>query len=688
MTPTPTLTPSDTPTPENPSGIDTPTPGAETPTEVEEQVNTPAADTPTPGITPFPTPAETATPAIPPPEFVRSFFLHPSFSLFTQPVSVPQADGFSSSDLGYAVTALTGSNERQFISFDRYGRIFQRDLPLSQEEFSGTSLVDGSDTFGHFFEAPPETRRFRFERFNLDETVGAMTSVEHLGADAIAFSFAGSETGTVMAVLKYPNVILVHRFDADGNYLGANEFTTPSSLPSNPTVMKAAVSGDRIGVLYSSNYIASFGTSSPLQLWITDMDGTVLTETAVTIPVDLYRDSFTGGGQGRFFFVGTNGQLYRLSEIGIEMETALSQPSLGGMVWHDDLLYLLDETNHEIWGYNEDGIPRNGPISIFPPDWDRTPQWLRLKKSGPDLGAFFTDPSTNDSVYYMQIEAGIMATPTPLPAAGISTGATMTVPLFSGAEIELVLIPKGTYLRGSPDSEEGRRPNEGPQHYVTIRNDFLISRHEVTNKLFRLFDPTHQDRTSHGINVGESEFPVVWTTWDEANAFCDWLSSMTEYTFSLPTEAEWEYVCRSGTESRRPWDWLFTEGGEGTIDDLVCNYANTADLQASSGWRATDSVGCDDGFPGPAPVGSFPANAFGVYDMMGNAREWCSDWFGLYESDSLTDPSGPSFGYSRVIRGGSWQDGPDVIRSAFRSGRAPSEATDDVGFRVVVRGTN
>lgn len=626
----------------------------------------------------------TDTPSIPPPEFVRVFGLHPPLSLFNKPVQLPDANGFSASELGYAVTALTESSERLFISIDRNGRIFQRDLPHSQSDYSGTSLVDGYSTFGHFFESPSDTRRFRFERFNLDETVGSMTSVEHLGADAIAWAFGGSDTGTVMAVLKYPDRIALHRFDAEGLYLGVMEFTTSPALPQDPVKTLVAVSGSRIGVIYSSNYNPTYGTSSPYRLWIVDMNGTVLTENAVVIPADLYKDMFTGDGQGRFFMVGSKGQLYRLSETGIESVTTISLPSLEGMVWHDDLLYLLDGTNHEIVGVNEEGILRNGPISIYPPGWSDTPEWLRLKKSGPDLGAFFTDPEKNDSVYYVQIEAGMMATPTPKPSEGITSGATKSIDLFNSVAIEMVLIPHGTYIQGSPDDEEGRRPNESPRHYVTIRNDFLISRYEITNKLYRLFDANHQDRIMYGYNLGESEAPVVWITWEEANEFCEWLSSMTDYAFSLPTEAEWEYVCRAGSDTRRPWD-ASQAGDSSNEDELVCTHANTADSQANAEWGASKYVECEDGYPGPAPAGSFPPDAFGVCDMMGNVREWCADWFGMYESTSQTDPTGPAFGQSKVIRGGSWKDGPDIIRSAFRSGRAPGEADDAIGFRVVIR---
>ncbi|MEW6236998.1 MAG: SUMF1/EgtB/PvdO family nonheme iron enzyme [Candidatus Omnitrophota bacterium] len=686
---TSTSTPTRTSTPTMPPDIlhtpePLPTSGVFTPTPKDNPESTPGSGGTTPGnsdstpvyFTPTPIPP-TPMPADP----VRQWNLHRALSLFSEPVVPPGVGGIASSEEGYAVYVQTQTQEPRFIAIDRFGRIFSRDIPISLSKFSGLSMVDGGTHFGEFFENPADTRRFLFERFTLWQTMGNPIVIDHLGADAIRWSFGGAESGYAMTVLRHPDIVAAHRLNSEGEYLGVTEIQSPIPLPLEPYLMSTAVSGGVIGVLYSSNYNQTSYSSAPLFLRLIGLDGELLTTEAISITADLAGESFTGDGEGNFY-LGTTSRygprLLRITDGAVALERILPVKQLIDIAWQDNLLWALDGSNHTMQGFNEDGELKAGPVSIYPPSWDTTLQWLRLKKSGPDLGAFFTDYTTRSSVYYMQVESGPMVTPTPTPASGVPTGATIAVELAEGIALDMVQVSAGTFTMGSPETEEGRQKNEGPQHLVTITKKFYISRYEITNAQYQLFDSKHSSSSSGAMGQEEERLPVVSLSWNKAVEFCDWLSAETDYTFSLPTEAEWEYVCRGGTQTRRPW-------GDDPNDDMACAWANTADVSSATNFAFKSLFPCDDGYPGLALIGSFPTNPFGVNDMMGNVWEWCQDWFGMYTSDPAADPSGPPTGQSRVFRGGSYQDGPSKIRSAYRSGLPPGESHPAIGFRVVIR---
>ena len=172
------------------------------------------------------------------------------------------------------------------------------------------------------------------------------------------------------------------------------------------------------------------------------------------------------------------------------------------------------------------------------------------------------------------------------------------------------------------------------------------------------------------------EHPVVNVSWNDAVAFCQWLSRSEGKTYRLPTEAEWEYACRAGTTSR------YYIGDE---PEKLAEVGNTEDaaylrIFGSPPW----AILADDGYAFTAPVGRFRPNAFGLYDMHGNASQWCSDWWGYdyYQSCPLDDPPGPAKSDSRVHRGGGWHGGPCECRSASREAAPPYQPFFDVGFRV------
>jgi formylglycine-generating enzyme len=178
----------------------------------------------------------------------------------------------------------------------------------------------------------------------------------------------------------------------------------------------------------------------------------------------------------------------------------------------------------------------------------------------------------------------------------------------------------------------------------------------------------------------KGDHPVVYVSWDDAGAFCEWLSKKSGRTVALPTEAQWEYACRAGTTTAYPW---------GDEPDDGKGWANAGDQSlknklpnAPAGWTF---FSWDDGFVFTSAVGQFKANAFGLYDMIGNVFEWCQDWYGDYGKDSITDPTGPDTGHLRVLRGGSWCSlSPGVCRSAYRGRGYPFYRREFRGFRVGV----
>ena len=226
----------------------------------------------------------------------------------------------------------------------------------------------------------------------------------------------------------------------------------------------------------------------------------------------------------------------------------------------------------------------------------------------------------------------------------------------------MVYIPGGSFLMGSPKTEEGRFDIEGPQHRVEIA-PFYMGRYPVTQAQYQAVMGENPSRFK-----GENN-PVERVSWHKAKEFCQKLSEQTGKTYRLPSEAEWEYACRAGTTT----PFYFGE----TISTDQANYDGSR----------TYGNGKKGVFRGKTtPVGSFPPNAFGLYDMHGNVLEWCEDvWHDNYEGAPddgrpwLTggDPS------SRMLRGGSWDNYPRYCRCAVRLRVDPDYGDDIVGFRVV-----
>jgi formylglycine-generating enzyme required for sulfatase activity len=241
-----------------------------------------------------------------------------------------------------------------------------------------------------------------------------------------------------------------------------------------------------------------------------------------------------------------------------------------------------------------------------------------------------------------------------------------TEALGNGVALTMVKIPGGKFMMGSPESEKDRGKNESPQHQVTVP-EFYLAQTLVTQAQYQAIMGN-----SDSYFKGNDKLPVEQVSWLDAVEFCEKLSQKTNRTYRLPSEAEWEYACRAG--SKTPYAF-----GE-TINPAVVNYNGNFPYggAAEGEYRAKTT-----------PVGSFPPNLFGLYDMHGNLWEWCLDEYINNYNGAPTDGSARGNINSRdkntntVLRGGSWVNDAQNCRSAFRFYSAASDRSDLIGFRVV-----
>jgi formylglycine-generating enzyme required for sulfatase activity len=287
--------------------------------------------------------------------------------------------------------------------------------------------------------------------------------------------------------------------------------------------------------------------------------------------------------------------------------------------------------------------------------------------------------------------------------------------------MKLTLIPSGEFMMGSGESAEATAAffkkaygvglltamlftSEHPQHRVRITRPLYLGTYHVTRGQFRQFvadtgyktDAERQNGPPAGdwnpdkqkFEVGPrhcwwypdfeqtDEHPVVYVSWNDAVAFCQWLGKKEGKTYRLPTEAEWEYACRAGTTTR------YHSGDDPETLAQVGNVADATLKAKKPVWRFT--IKASDGYAFTAPVGQFKPNSFGLYDMHGNAWQWCADWYGAdyYAKSPLDDPTGPESGSLRVLRGGAWDERQYNARSAKRARFAPDISDDYSGFRV------
>lgn len=270
----------------------------------------------------------------------------------------------------------------------------------------------------------------------------------------------------------------------------------------------------------------------------------------------------------------------------------------------------------------------------------------------------------------------------------------------------LVVIPIGNFLMGSPGNEANHDANESPEHRVQIQRPFAMASTETTLTEFRRFvnDTGHvtvaekegwslyydekngRIAQSKGIDwrndyVGGKarvSDPIIHVAWRDAAAYAAWLTEKTGFNYRLPSEAEYEYVLRAGTQTAYPW-------GTGNPDEIVGNL--TGDGDRSRQKRKWDKAfkRYRDGFWGPAPVAQFDANALGIFDLIGNVSEWVEDcWHENYRRAPSTGEAWVNQGCnSRVVRGSSWGSAPEQSRSAFRTNASEDTRSPRIGFRVV-----
>jgi len=267
--------------------------------------------------------------------------------------------------------------------------------------------------------------------------------------------------------------------------------------------------------------------------------------------------------------------------------------------------------------------------------------------------------------------------------------ARRTIDLGDGVTLDLVRIPAGAFAMGGDGAIDER-----PLARVEIERPFWLGRCEVTNREYARFDPAHDSRLEYGdflhfseeqrgFPLNRPDQPVVRVSWHEAMAFCRWLSQRTGEAFTLPSEAQWEYACRAGTETALPF---------GGADADFAPFANLADrslwISDKPTWSAPGSwrpaiQGVDDRHRVSAPAGSYAPNAWGLCDMHGNAAEWTRTLYRPYPYDGGDGRDLSMRAGDRVVRGGAWDDPPHRARSAFRLAYRPYQRVYNVGFRVM-----
>ncbi len=244
--------------------------------------------------------------------------------------------------------------------------------------------------------------------------------------------------------------------------------------------------------------------------------------------------------------------------------------------------------------------------------------------------------------------------------------------------MDFVYIPSGQYR-----AENGIRETYANNKYyrakhiknkplpalITITKDFYLSAFEVTNKQFELFDPSHQQlRPEYQQGLHGDNHPVEPVTWQQAQRYARWLSQKEGRQYRLPTEAEWEYAARANTKTRLYWGNEFWDRNKANLGGLHSNIET---------YRL-------DGYNNSAPVGSFPANPWGLYDMIGNTYEWVNDWWHPNLTEDSTDPRGPDSGKIRMGKGGSWTTRHYAIYAGEDDGNNPADLDDIRGFRLLV----
>jgi len=304
-------------------------------------------------------------------------------------------------------------------------------------------------------------------------------------------------------------------------------------------------------------------------------------------------------------------------------------------------------------------------------------------------------------------------------AAAPTAGRAWSLPLDACATLAMAWIPPGSFWMGSVDAEPLRGADEGPRVHVTLSHGYWIGSTPVTiaawraimgvdargqlakvladDTLYAFGDRRRTVRDFMGMSreAGpdryllneDDDLPAYFVSWTEATEFCRRLTAReraagrlpVHLAYRLPTEAEWEYASRAGSQGPSYADTIDPGGKRAiSLNDLAWYRANSGEGYAGRGWPI------DGKLAGPRRVGTKLPNKWGLYDMLGNVWEWCRDWYGPYSGGTSRDPTGPLSGSLRVNRGGSFGSPAADQRSARRAGNPPDEASAFRGFRVVL----
>ncbi|HXQ64923.1 MAG TPA: formylglycine-generating enzyme family protein [Steroidobacteraceae bacterium] len=308
------------------------------------------------------------------------------------------------------------------------------------------------------------------------------------------------------------------------------------------------------------------------------------------------------------------------------------------------------------------------------------------------------------------VSTAVLAEPPATPATqsattGAAVGAFRDCPTCP----EMIVVPAGQFLLGtSADAAEVDRDHgESPPLAVTMARPYAIGRYEVTVAEFRAFAGATQYPTQGDCRVARSgawlrlsdrswrnpgfaaeqaeNEPVVCVSWDDAKAYVDWLVKTTGKSYRLPSETEWEYAARGGTTGPRYFG--ARDSDEDSVMSLACDYANVYDAASVVELAFPyPNARCSDGHAYTAPVGSFKPNAFDLYDMLGNVREWVQDCYTASYRGRPPDARAWQWAGGcelRGVRGGSWASRPADVRAAARGAELQGLRQADLGFRVV-----
>ena len=276
---------------------------------------------------------------------------------------------------------------------------------------------------------------------------------------------------------------------------------------------------------------------------------------------------------------------------------------------------------------------------------------VEIKKDG-----YGTDSKTVSILEGQTVSlSGVLTTHTSSSVSSGSslTGNTITIPVKDGISIDMIRVEAGTFTMGATAEMKNPNDDEKPTHRVTLTNDYYIGKYEVTQALWQA---VMGKKTS---KFKWYNLPVEQVSWDACQKFISKLNRITGKTFRLPTEAEWEYAARGGNKSRG-----YQYSGSNNLSDVAWYGDNSGNKTHA--------------------VGTKQPNELGIYDMSGNVREWCQDWYGVYSSSSQVNPTGANSGSYRVFRGSSWLGSAWGCRSCFRSYNSPDYRGSDLGLRLVL----